>query len=158
MIYVVLGVFIFGLIVVFLAVIINDVLYTRHAVMTAGELRFFKILKTVVPPAQVIFSQVRLASIVTPRGPFKWSNFSPLAIRSVDFVIVDAHTGNTLLVIELDDKSHRLAHRYFRDRFIDRALTSANIPVVHIPYQINYDQNSLKLMLEKQSMNNANKA
>ena len=148
MTYIVVGVFVFGLLITVFILAVNDLLYERQAIMTPGELRFFKILKTIISPAMTVFPQVRLASVVKPKDPFKWKNFAPLAIRSLDFVITDFESGSTLLVIELDDKSHSLIKRQFRDKFIDRVLRSANIPILHIPYQKYYDHRALKILIE----------
>lgn len=137
------GVFVFGVVAIIVASIFHDLLYVRNQLMTDGERRFYKVLKLALPNTLAIFPQVRLASLVKPRGEFVWRNFRPLAIRSVDFVVCDYESGRTLLVIELDDKTHSFYRRRFRDKFIDRVLDGAGIPVLRIPYQSYYDSHKL---------------
>lgn len=43
-----------------------------------------------------------------------------------------------MLVIELDDSSHRLEHRQKRDAFVDDVLCSADIPLLRVPVQRGY--------------------
>ena len=66
---------------------------------------------------------------------FVWSLFAPLTGKCVDFVICDKETMQTLLVIELDDKSHSRRERKTRDAFVDKTLQSAGIPILHVPFQ-----------------------
>lgn len=113
--------------------------YTRNRFMTEPEFAFYQVLKSTVGYAYDIFAQVRLASLVKPRGYFIWNNFRPLAIRTVDFVLTNKNTGYPLLVIELDDSSHLLLRRQYRDNFIDHVLQQINLPILHIKRQNSYN-------------------
>lgn len=117
--------------------------YTRNRFMTESEFIFYQALKSAVGNAYDIFAQVRLASLVKPRGYFIWNNFQPLAIRTVDFVLANKTTGYPLLVIELDDPSHLLPKRQHRDKFIDRVLSQINLPILHIKRQDHYNPSDL---------------
>lgn len=122
------------------------IIYTPNPLLTPAELEFFKILKLAVNGKYEIFAQVRLASLVKPKFIF-WKNLFPLIIRSVDFVLYDVNSGKNVLVIELDDSSHHLAKRKFRDNFVDRVLHQVGIPILHIPVQKTYQISRLKNLL-----------
>ena len=47
-----------------------------------------------------------------------------------DLVIADVATGNPVLVIELDDKTHRREDRQARDVLVNEVLRAAGIPVI----------------------------
>jgi very-short-patch-repair endonuclease len=59
--------------------------------------------------------------------------------KHVDFVLCLAADLKPVLVIELDDASHKLAHRAERDQLVDRILQSVGIPVMHQPVSSFYN-------------------
>jgi very-short-patch-repair endonuclease len=66
----------------------------------------------------------------------------------VDFVVIDPVTTAILLVIELDDKTHRLPDRQSRDTFVDEALKSAGVAILRIPAAREYDLDALREQVE----------
>lgn len=114
--------------------------YVKRPLQTQGELWFFKVLKLALGDRYDIFVQVRLASIVTiPDKFFLWRDFNPLGAKCVDYVLCDKKTGIVVLVIELDDKSHRRLERKRRDKFVNNVLKTAGIPILHIKAEGYYD-------------------
>lgn len=133
-----------GLIISFLITVSIHNFYQKNSILTQGELRFYKTLLFLVKDSYYVFTQVRLANVVkTPKERFLWENFNPLGAKCVDFVLCDKKTGETLLVIELDDKSHKLRSRRRRDKFVDMVLKKAGIPILHQPYMGYYDNENL---------------
>jgi len=63
---------------------------------------------------------------------------------------VDAATTGILLVIELDDRTHQQAKRRERDEFVDRALTAAGIPILHVKAASAYDARELGAAIARQ--------
>lgn len=113
--------------------------YKKGRVMTQAEHRFFKVLSHAAGEYTVL-AQVRLASIVyIPNNLFSWKRFGNLGAKCVDYVLIHPQTGETMLVVELDDASHRLADRVRRDRFVNSVLKTAGIPIVHIRAKGHYD-------------------
>lgn len=133
-----------GLVVLCIAYWLNHVRYVSAKVMTPGELRFYKVLTRSLSPDHVVLSQVRLANVVRiPDRYFVWKKFNLLGAKCVDFVIIDWKTGKTLLVIELDDKSHKNPDRRKRDKFVNSVLKEANVPIMHQSYEGNYDEKKI---------------
>ena len=84
-----------------------------------------------LPPSLHICPQVRLADLVSVRPAEAAQHRAALnrvASKSVDFVVIDT-AGRTLLVVELDDRTHNRADRRERDRLVDAVLGQGGIPV-----------------------------
>src|SRR5437870_1454175 len=105
--------------------------YVRVPLLTDTERRFFPILESALPQQCYLLAQVRLANLVAvkPSSGFFWKQFSPIGMKCIDFVVVQRETMRPLLVIELDDSSHKKLERQKRDQFIDQVLTSVAIPI-----------------------------
>ena len=67
--------------------------------------------------------------------------------KHVDFVLVDVRSTEIVLVVELDDKTHRRRDRSERDEFLDRAFAAAGVDVLHVPAAANYDVGKLRSLL-----------
>ncbi len=70
-----------------------------------------------------------MLSIEAPDRSHHFRALNRVACKSVDFVVADV-TGNPVLVIELDDKTHRLEDRRARDALVNGVLQEAGIPVM----------------------------
>lgn len=137
--------FLAGFAVLLLVAIVNRVSYQKANIMTDGELRFYKVLKFAASSDFDILSQVRLANVVKIRDRyFMWKRFNLLGAKCVDFVLIDKSSGETKLVIELDDKSHRLPERIRRDRFVDGVLKNSGVKILHLPYQGYYKTEEIR--------------
>lgn len=114
----------------------------RGALMSPGELKFFRALEAAVGDNFRVFSKVRLADIVQPvkTGDKRawYSAFGVIKSKHADFVVCDPATTDFRLVVELDDKSHERNDRAERDQKVDDILAQANIPVLHIPAKAAY--------------------
>jgi len=90
-------------------------------------------------------AQVHLANLVAVESgtsAFR-QYFNPIAMKCVDFVVVQRDTMTSLLVIELDDRSHERIERRERDRPVDDVLSSAAIPILHWPVMAYYNREKL---------------
>ena len=110
--------------------------YVRAAgLLTPAERHFFYSLERRLPPGYRLSFKVRLADVVTVRcargGRQFWRAFGPIAQKHLDFVVCDADFC-PVLAVELDDASHGRADRARRDRFVDRAMASAGVPLVRV--------------------------
>ena len=129
-----------GFLIMFLISYVTRVRYTRAKLLTPGELEFFRVLDVAVRKKYSVFAQVRLANLVNiPDKYFLWKNFNQLGAKCVDFVLYDKNTGSTLIVIELDDKSHERPERKTRDEFVNKVLKEAKIPILHLKYKYQYN-------------------
>lgn len=120
--------------------------YRKGKIMTDGEFKFYKSLRSSVYGKYELLCQVRLAAIVNipESAAFFWKHFKPIGAKSVDFVLCNKENGETVLVIELDDKTHLEERRQKRDKFVDEVLKSAGIPILHLKPQKFYQNEELK--------------
>jgi very-short-patch-repair endonuclease len=54
---------------------------------------------------------------------------SKVASKSVDFAVVELASGDVVLVVELDDRSHDQTERRERDAFVNAVLEYSGIPI-----------------------------
>jgi hypothetical protein len=105
----------------------------RGPLLTPTENRFYRVLRKVLPLTVAVTPKVRLADIITCDDPAWRAGYGgKIAQKHVDFVLVDRGTTEVLLVVELDDRSHRHPKRRERDAFVDRALRRAQVPILHV--------------------------
>lgn len=102
-------------------------LYSKKKLITKNELIFYNKLKNVVKNKYLVQTQVNLATIIKKN----YDNFRANELcRNIDFGIFDKNTYELLLLIELNDSSHKIKSRYIRDQKVKRILTIANIPLI----------------------------
>ena len=115
---------------------------SKNTLCSAAERSFLGVLDQLLADRYRIFLKVRLADLIEiPKGVSKSARQSALnriSGKHVDFVVCDKNDLSILGVVELDDQSHKSAKRRKRDRFMDSALDSAGIPIVHIRAQNAY--------------------
>lgn len=118
--------------------------------MTETERKFYTALSTAVKPQLEIFSKVRLEDIiiVPTQTPNREAHRNRIKSSHIDFVLADPHTSKILLAIELDDPSHQQPHRKERDQFKDNALQAANVPLLRISTQPQYNPQKLRQLIE----------
>jgi hypothetical protein len=125
---------------------IDELPYTRRRyLLTRAERDFFDVLRAAAPEGWYVFPQVRLANLVLlKKGTRNWKpHFSRVAQKCVDFVLCDAAEVSPRLVVELDDASHDRSDRQARDAFVDAALHSAGLPVLHVRWRPRYDRDEV---------------
>ncbi|GBQ15323.1 DUF2726 domain-containing protein [Komagataeibacter rhaeticus] len=110
-------------------------LYQPHPLLSAWECRVLRSLTGQVPPGVLVCPQVRLADFIVPRGPDADANrraFYKIASKSVDFLIIREGDGHVLLGVELDDSTHDLPERQYRDGLVNAAFAQVGIPLLHV--------------------------
>jgi very-short-patch-repair endonuclease len=115
---------------------------SKTSLCSLAERSFLGVLDQLLADKYRVFLKVRLADLIEiPKGVSKSSRQSALnriSGKPVDFVICDKNDLSILGVVELDGQSHKSSQRWERDSFVDRALESAGIPIVHIKAQKSY--------------------
>lgn len=123
----------------------------RTSLLTKSELEFYRALNEAVDGAWAVQAMVRMADLirVAPETPkFQtWQN--RIHAKHIDFLLCDHGTMEAKLAVELDDKSHQRPDRVNRDRFVNRALADAGLPLLRIDVQENYDANWLRKSIEE---------
>lgn len=114
---------------------------TREYLLSRAERSLYGVLERAVQRAYRIFPKVRLADVLyVERGTERWqSHFNRVSAKHVDFVLCSLDTVSPLLVVELDDASHGRSDRASRDGFVNDALASAGLPILHVRARNSYD-------------------
>jgi len=114
--------------------------YARETLMTRAELKFYHALKSVTQNRYQIAPKVRLGDIITCDEVSWHKGYGPkISAKHIDFVLFDAQTSDILCCIELDDSSHNRPDRKARDKFMNKALQVADVPLIRIPVSKGYD-------------------
>lgn len=119
--------------------------FRRENFMTEREKIFFRKLQAVCGDSLVVFSQVRVSSLLNHkvRGQNFRAALSRINQKSVDFLLCDSRNLRPLLAIELDDRTHDLPERQKRDLEINIIFKDAKFPLLHIQ-SLNIENSELK--------------
>ena len=123
--------------------------YFRRALLSPAEKRFYRVLTRVAGKRAIVVTKVRLADLLTVRARKRiyWSAFHKIAQKHVDFVLLDPATLEPIAAVELDDSSHERPDRKKRDRFVDRAMRQAGLPIHHVPVRRQYGEAEIRAVL-----------
>ncbi|AWM79532.1 hypothetical protein DKL61_03740 [Gammaproteobacteria bacterium ESL0073] len=105
--------------------------YYAVPVMSNLEKKFYYQLVKAFPHYHIL-AQVQLSRVIRPpknRHEYKWLN--KIWRMSLDYVILDSHL-DTLVVIELDDRSHLTQKRKEADERKNKALKAAGLRLIRI--------------------------
>ncbi len=124
----------------------------KNSLCSSAERSFLGVLEQLLNDKYRIFLKVRLADIIEiAKGvskPLRQSALNRISRKHVDFVVCDKNDLSILGVIELDDKSHKIAKRQERDSFLDSAMNAAGIPLLHIQAQNAYSISDIREQLQ----------
>lgn len=122
--------------------------YKKHSgLLSQAEIKFYRQLKVALDGLSYdIAIKPRLADIVRVEstGERFWKEFSAISQKHVDFAVLDSQNLSVLLVIELDDNSHKAMDRMSRDMFVNRVLRDAEISIIHFAWQKVYSSESIR--------------
>ena len=113
------------------------------------EKYFYDILEQNFGYEYKVQTQVNLASIITKIDNYKYQNE---LYRNIDFGIFDKNTLKPLLLIEINDSTHKNSKRYKRDMKVREIISEAKIKL--ITFYSSY-KNETKYVVEriKKSLN-----
>lgn len=117
----------------------------RVALLSQGELAFFRALRSAIAPWHCISLKMRLADVI--RCPNHLWDKAPgrrLSQKHIDFVLYDFETTRLVAAIELDDATHNAPERQARDRFVDQAMKAANTPLIRVRAAARYSVTVLR--------------
>ncbi|MCP5541844.1 MAG: DUF2726 domain-containing protein [Akkermansiaceae bacterium] len=129
---------------------------------TPAERSFLGVLDQVIESEYRVFGKVRAAdvmSVTKGMNRSEWQKaFNRIQSKHFDFVICRASDSSIVLLVELDDKSHKKSHRRERDDFVEKATEAAGIPLLRIPCQRTYSAHNLSTLIATRlsESNNAN--
>ncbi|MCL2796740.1 MAG: DUF2726 domain-containing protein [Firmicutes bacterium] len=100
----------------------------KRALLSKPESDFYRLLQDFLSPDHFdIIPQTALVSVIEKLTQTGYRNE---LFRIADFCITDAPTTEPLLLIELNDASHRRADRQERDRRVAEICAHARLPLV----------------------------
>ena len=93
-----------------------------------------------------IFVKVRMGDFVFLANEPQERKFhvNQVLCKHVDFLLCDIQSLEPLLVIELDDSSHKQYIQYERDEFKNNTFNSIGLPFLRIKVEQNYDVERIK--------------
>jgi very-short-patch-repair endonuclease len=127
--------------------------FSRATLLTLAEKSFLASLDAAAAGSVRVFTKVRLMDLILPtQGTVRRQTaINKIQSKHVDFVLCDKATLAVLGVVELDNRSHDELDRRDRDGFVDGALKSAGIPIVHVAAKAAYDIADLRQKLSQVS-------
>lgn len=104
----------------------------KDAIMTPAETAFYKRLAHITAGKYIVFPQIHLSALLKneTKGKYWKAAFQRINRTSVDYVLADVETLQTVYAVELDDRSHDSPNRRARDSGVEQMLGSAGIPLV----------------------------
>ena len=106
----------------------------NKSLFSPAERSFLGVLETSLPEGVRVFGKVRVADVLSPSkrdGTKGWqAAFNKISRKHFDYVLCDASTLQVKAVIELDDKSHKSERASVRDRFLNEACRTAQLPII----------------------------
>lgn len=96
----------------------------KQSIMSPAEQRLYSLLKCVVGREFEIYPQMALISLVDKKTASSYRNE---LFRVVDFALVDVRNFKPVLVIELNDASHKRKDRMERDEKVKCILSRAGL-------------------------------
>lgn len=121
------------------------------SVLTYRERVLLRAIRRAVDGGYTILMKVRM-------GDFVWLANEPndrkfhnnqILCKHVDFLLCNKFTLEPLLVIELDDKSHKKSDHAERDKFKDETFESIGLPIIRVELQESYNADELKKRIEE---------
>ena len=107
---------------------------TLIILFSPAERSFFGVLEQAVWGRYRVLGKVRLGDLVQPAKGLsagkRTGAWNRIHQKHVDIVLCQPDTLAVAGVVELDDASHRRKDRAERDEFVDKALSTAGIPIV----------------------------
>ena len=128
----------------------------RKNFFTKSERIFFSLLSKENNDENIILSKVRLEDIVqvVKNAPFGKRNY--IKSKHIDFVIVEKNSGEIILAIELDGKSHNSERQKKYDDIKNQILNSVNIPLHRVRVGEKFEERIKEILnnIEKKEITN----
>lgn len=110
----------------------EEEIYKKKNILTVTEQKYYKKLLDINEDKYIVQSQIVLSSIINKKQTEKWKSYQSELNYVVDFGIVDKNTFELLVLVELNDESHRRIDRIERDKKVKCICQLAGYPLVTI--------------------------
>lgn len=110
----------------------------KQCVLTRAESRLFDLMDKLLDSRVVIIAKVRLADIINIDGDYKPYDkiFRDLALKHVDYVIINRQDKELICAVELDDATHENDMTMESDMFKNKIFYECGIPLFRIGKKI----------------------
>ena len=116
----------------------------RNYFFSLAEVKFYGLLKEILGDKHLLFPKVRISDLILAKyAKEKYSYFNKIKSKHVDFLICDKNPVKPKVIVGLDDNSHYRAARQKCDRFVNEALATAGMPIVHIKVKHEYNKEKI---------------
>ena len=113
------------------------------SLFSPSELSFLGVLNQAIGSNAHVFGKVRVADVITPKNGMSRSDwqkaFNKISRKHFDYLLCNKNDLSVLCAIELNDSSHNSKKRKDRDKFLEGACRSANLPLVKISAKRTYN-------------------
>ena len=113
-----------------------------------AERSFLAVLNQAVGENAKVFGKVRVADVISPiKGISRseWQKaFNKISGKHFDYLLCDKNDLSVLCAIELNDSSHNSKKRKDRDKFLEGACQSANVPLIQVSVRATYSINEIR--------------
>ena len=122
-----------------------------NSLFTFQEGKFYRVLVQAAGNRYQIFAKVRLADFVWlanyPREQKYHKN--QILCKHVDFLLCERGRFAPVLVIELDDSSHKLPDHQARDEFKDKLFEAVGLPLLRLDLQKEYSAQHIREQIDE---------
>ncbi|HEX5788021.1 MAG TPA: DUF2726 domain-containing protein [Woeseiaceae bacterium] len=123
----------------------------QDALLTPGELEFFRVLVRAVGDEYAVFAKVRVADVLLPdrrqEKPARQASVDQICARHFDFVLCDPDTLRVAAVVELNDPVQGHPRRRERDAFLRCACESAGLRLIEVEARGSYAPATVRDMI-----------
>jgi very-short-patch-repair endonuclease len=121
-------------------------LYRSKALLSYRERALQRALRRANDNEYFLYAKVRMGDFVFLANEPQERKFhnNQIFCKHVDFLFCDKFTLEPLLVVELDDSSHKQQDHLERDKFKDETFTAIGLPFLRLEVQKEYDWQLLK--------------
>ena len=126
--------------------------YKRNkSILTYRERFLHSAIRKAIANEYVILMKVRMGDFVyvSNEPKDKKTHVNQVICKHVDFLLCGRLRLEPLLVIELDDSSHKLPDHLERDRIKNEILDSVGMPYLRVELQQKYDSNELRRKIKE---------
>ena len=115
----------------------QNVYRVRKSILTNVEKEFYESFRSILPDRFIVLPQVNLAVVLEKVSGTAYQNE---LFRNIDFGIFDFNL-KPLLLVEINDESHRRPDRVKRDKKVSDICSSAGLPLIRfwVSYGLNPD-------------------
>jgi hypothetical protein len=120
----------------------------QHNLLSDAERSFLGVLVNAIGTDYVVAPKVRVADAIAPRKGMSRSDwqraFNRISAKHFDYLLCRASDFRIVAAVELDDNTHRQAHRRKRDEFLEAAVKDAGLPLLRFDAKSSYSQTQIR--------------